>query len=57
MLPQRPTLRPEGDRRKVVSERSGYDQEVCNRFEAALHQTRQAMGVVISRAEDRFGGQ
>lgn len=50
--------KPEGyDRRKVVSEREGYDAEFLDRFGGVLHQSRQAMGELIYHAETRFAGQ
>ncbi len=50
--------KPEGyDRRKVVSEREGYDPVFLDRFGGVLHQSRQAMGELIFQAESRFAGQ
>lgn len=44
------------DRRKVVSERLGYDQGFLDPYSDVLHQTRQAIGEAIFHAENRFAG-
>lgn len=44
------------DRRKVVSERAGYEPELLERFGGMLHQSRQAIGATIYQAECQFAG-
>jgi len=50
--------KPEGyDRRKVVSQKLGYDPKFLERFKGAMHQARQEIGRTIFRAEREFASQ